>query len=92
MSIVAVYDGLAQVAPSPVELNRAVAVGMAFGPAQALGLVDQLADEAGRFERLQDPDRLRPRWRRSLLACGRLRNPPRCGAVRHGSGDEAAGG
>jgi predicted RNA polymerase sigma factor len=31
VSIVAIYDGLAQVAPSPVvELNRAVAVGMAF--------------------------------------------------------------
>ena len=46
-SIVAIYDGLAQVAPSPVvELNRAVAVGMAFGPAQALRLVDDLADES----------------------------------------------
>jgi RNA polymerase sigma factor (sigma-70 family) len=46
VSIVAIYDGLAQVAPSPVvELNRAVAVGMAFGPAQALRLVDELADE-----------------------------------------------
>jgi predicted RNA polymerase sigma factor len=45
-SIVAIYDGLAQVAPSPVvELNRAVAVGMAFGPAQALPLVDDLAGE-----------------------------------------------
>jgi RNA polymerase sigma factor (sigma-70 family) len=46
VSIVAIYDGLVQVAPSPVvELNRAVAVGMAFGPAQALRLVDDLADE-----------------------------------------------
>jgi len=46
VSIVAIYDGLAQVAPSPVvDLNRAVAVGMAFGPAQALRLVDVLADE-----------------------------------------------
>jgi RNA polymerase sigma-70 factor (ECF subfamily) len=46
VSIVAIYDGLAQVAPSPVvELNRAVAVGMAFGPAQALRLVDAVADE-----------------------------------------------
>jgi RNA polymerase sigma factor (sigma-70 family) len=42
--IVALYDALAQVAPSPVvELNRAVAVGMAFGPAAALELVDALA-------------------------------------------------
>ena len=46
VSIVAIYDGLAQVAPSPVvELNRVVAVGMAFGPAQALRLVDGLAEE-----------------------------------------------
>jgi RNA polymerase sigma-70 factor, ECF subfamily len=45
-SIVAFYDALAEVAPSPVvELNRAVAVGMAYGPAQALRLVDELADE-----------------------------------------------
>ncbi|MBD0281358.1 MAG: RNA polymerase sigma factor [Thermoleophilaceae bacterium] len=41
--IVALYDALAQVAPSPVvELNRAVAVGMAFGPDAALELVDAL--------------------------------------------------
>src|SRR5437868_2094263 len=41
--IVALYDGLAQVRPSPViELNRAVAVGMAFGPAAGLELVDAL--------------------------------------------------
>jgi RNA polymerase sigma-70 factor, ECF subfamily len=46
VSIVAIYDALAQVAPSPVvELNRAVAIGMAYGPAQALPLVDDLADE-----------------------------------------------
>jgi len=44
--IVALYDALAQVAPSPiVELNRAVAVSMAFGPAAALELVDVLANE-----------------------------------------------
>ncbi len=44
--IAALYDGLAQLAPSPVvELNRAVAVGMAFGPAAGLALVDRLADE-----------------------------------------------
>ncbi|MEW6343827.1 MAG: RNA polymerase sigma factor [Pseudomonadota bacterium] len=42
--IVALYDALAQVSPSPVvELNRAVAVGMAFGPAAALEIVDALA-------------------------------------------------
>jgi RNA polymerase sigma-70 factor, ECF subfamily len=44
--IVALYDGLAQLMPSPVvELNRAVAVGMAFGPQAALELVDALRDE-----------------------------------------------
>ena len=44
--IVALYDALAQVAPSPVvELNRAVAVGMAFGPDAGLELIDQLAAE-----------------------------------------------
>jgi RNA polymerase sigma factor (sigma-70 family) len=41
--IVALYDALAQLAPSPVvELNRAVAVSMAYGPAAGLELVDQL--------------------------------------------------
>jgi RNA polymerase sigma factor (sigma-70 family) len=44
--IVALYDALAELAPSPVvELNRAVAVGMAFGPAAGLELVDELASE-----------------------------------------------
>jgi RNA polymerase sigma-70 factor, ECF subfamily len=42
--IVALYDALAQLTPSPViELNRAVAVGMAYGPAAGLELVDALA-------------------------------------------------
>lgn len=44
--IVALYDALAELAPSPVvELNRAVAVGMAFGPTAGLELVDALASE-----------------------------------------------
>jgi RNA polymerase sigma-70 factor, ECF subfamily len=44
--IAALYAGLAQVAPSPVvELNRAVAVGMASGAAAGLALVDRLAAE-----------------------------------------------
>ena len=44
--IAALYDALAQVAPSPiVELNRAVAIAMAFGPAAGLELVDALASE-----------------------------------------------
>jgi RNA polymerase sigma factor (sigma-70 family) len=45
-AIAALYTTLAALAPSPVvELNRAVAVGMAFGPAAGLELVDQLLDE-----------------------------------------------
>ena len=44
--IVALYDALAQISPSPVvELNRAVAVAMAFGPAAGLELVDALTSE-----------------------------------------------
>jgi RNA polymerase sigma factor (sigma-70 family) len=44
--IVALYDALSQLVPSPVvELNRAVAVSMAFGPAAALELVNALSDE-----------------------------------------------
>ncbi len=44
--MVALYDAVAQLAPSPVvELNRAVAVGMAFGPAAGLELVDALVSE-----------------------------------------------
>ncbi|HYF42636.1 MAG TPA: RNA polymerase sigma factor [Ramlibacter sp.] len=44
--IAALYDALAQLSPSPVvELNRAVAVGMAFGPAAGLEIVDALAGE-----------------------------------------------
>jgi len=44
--IAALYDALAQLMPSPVvELNRAVAVGMAYGPAEGLALVDGLMDE-----------------------------------------------
>ena len=46
MRIVALYDALAEVTPSPVvELNRAVAVAMAFGPAAGLAVVDALDDE-----------------------------------------------
>ncbi|MGW4807693.1 RNA polymerase sigma factor [Kitasatospora sp. NPDC004272] len=41
--IVLLYEALGRVAPSPVvELNRAVAVAMASGPAEALALVDEL--------------------------------------------------
>ena len=44
--ISALYDALAQLTPSPVvELNRAVAVAMAFGPAAGLELIDTLTSE-----------------------------------------------
>ena len=44
--IAALYEALAQLTPSPVvELNRAVAVSMAFGPATGLALVDELVSE-----------------------------------------------
>jgi len=44
--IVSLYDELARLAPSPVvELNRAVAIGMAYGPAAGLELVDELKQE-----------------------------------------------
>lgn len=43
--IVALYDALAVITPSPVvELNRSVAVGMAYGPDAALAIVDGLLD------------------------------------------------
>ncbi len=46
VQIVALYDALGARTPSPVvELNRAVAVGMAFGPEAALPLVDALAQD-----------------------------------------------
>ena len=45
--IVALYDALAQLTPSPVvELNRAVAVSMAFGPSAALEIVESIAAES----------------------------------------------
>jgi predicted RNA polymerase sigma factor len=44
--IVSLYEALAQITPSPiVELNRAVAIGMASGPAAGLELIDTLASE-----------------------------------------------
>jgi RNA polymerase sigma factor (sigma-70 family) len=45
--ILALYDALAETMPSPVvELNRAVAVAMVYGPAAALEIADALASEA----------------------------------------------
>jgi predicted RNA polymerase sigma factor len=51
--IAELYAELARIAPSPVvELNRAVAVGMAEGPEAALAIVDTLCDELSRYHRL----------------------------------------
>jgi RNA polymerase sigma factor (sigma-70 family) len=44
--VLALYDALVELTGSPVvELNRAVAVAMAYGPAEGLSLVDALSDE-----------------------------------------------
>ncbi|WP_332815952.1 RNA polymerase sigma factor [Ramlibacter sp.] len=45
-AIASLYAQLGRVAPSPVvELNRAVAVGMAFGPAEGLAIVERLLED-----------------------------------------------
>ncbi|GLS22541.1 RNA polymerase sigma factor [Labrys miyagiensis] len=63
IAIAAYYQALALAAPSPiVEINRAVAVGMAFGPAQGLAIADALRDEP----RLKD-SHLLPTVRGDLL-------------------------
>jgi predicted RNA polymerase sigma factor len=44
--VAALYQVLLQLTPTPVvELNRAVAVAMAFGPAAGLEIVDELQEE-----------------------------------------------
>jgi RNA polymerase sigma-70 factor (ECF subfamily) len=67
--IAALYEALAQLAPSPVvELNRAVAVAMAFGPAAGLEIVEPLTVEPSLAS-----DHLLPSVRGDLLAkLGRL--------------------
>ncbi|WP_044966358.1 MULTISPECIES: RNA polymerase sigma factor [Sorangium] len=67
--IAALYAALAQVTPSPVvELNRAVALSMAFGPAAGLAVVDALTSE-----RSLESYHLLPSVRGDLLAkLGRL--------------------
>ena len=67
--IVALYDALVEITGSPiVELNRAIAVSMAFGPAAGLELVDQLAASG-----ILDDYHLLPSMRGDLLMkLGRL--------------------
>jgi RNA polymerase sigma factor (sigma-70 family) len=81
--IVALYDGLAALTGSPVvELNRAVAVAMAFGPEAGLELVDALADEPALrgyhllpsvrgdlLERLSRHDEARAEFERAAQLC-----------------------
>lgn len=46
VKIAALYDALTQIQPSPiVELNRAVALGMAFGPEEGLALIDEISGD-----------------------------------------------
>jgi predicted RNA polymerase sigma factor len=85
--IVALYDGLAAITGSPVvRLNRAVAVGMAFGPAAGLELLDGLAGEpalagyhllpAARgelLERLGREEEARAEFARAAAMCGNSR-------------------
>jgi RNA polymerase sigma factor (sigma-70 family) len=62
--IAALYDALAQLTPSPVvELNRAVAISMAFGPEAGLELIDGLVAEGS-----LDGYHLLPSVRGDLLA------------------------
>jgi RNA polymerase sigma-70 factor, ECF subfamily len=62
--IAALYEELARITPSPiVDLNRAVAVGMAFGPAAGLEIVDALTTE-----RALESYHLLPSVRGDLLA------------------------
>ncbi len=93
--IVALYDGLAQLAPSPVvELNRAVAVGMAFGPQAALEIVNRLREEPA-----LDSYHLLPSVRGDLLENwaasmrpGPSSSGPRCSQRTRGSGPPCSSG
>ena len=96
--VVALYDVLARVAPSPlVELNRAVAVAMRDGPAAGLALLDTLAgdDRLGGYHLLPAAraDLLAPAWAGSTRP-----RPPTAwrsgpsGTNRSGSSSAAAAG
>jgi RNA polymerase sigma-70 factor (ECF subfamily) len=85
--IAALYDALSQVMPSPVvELNRAVAVGMAFGPAAGLEIADSLLEEpamqgyhllpsvrADLLAKLGRAEEARAEWRRAAGLAGNAR-------------------
>lgn len=91
--IVVLYEALGRLAPSPVvELNRAVAVAMATGPAEALVLVDRLADAKGlrgshllpsvRGELLARLGRADEARSELLTAAGLARNEPQADVLR----------
>lgn len=68
-AIAALYDRLCVVMPSPVvDLNRAIALGMAFGPEEGLRLVDETAGVAA----LRTYAPLRAARGDLLFRCGRL--------------------
>lgn len=85
--IVMLYEALGQLAPSPVvDLNRAVAVSMAHGPAAALRIVDDLVADgrlAGSHQlpsvrgelltRLHRTDEARNELERAVALCGNAR-------------------
>ena len=85
--IAALYDALSQLAPSPVvELNRAVALAMAFGPAAGLELVDELVSDGSLEDyhllpsvrgdllaRLDRPDEARTEFERAAALTGNER-------------------
>ena len=85
--ISALYDALAQLAPSPiVELNRAVVLSMAFGPEAGLELVDRLVTEPALkhyhllpsvrgdlLAKLQRPDEARVEFERAAALTNNLR-------------------
>jgi predicted RNA polymerase sigma factor len=86
-AIVALYDQLVRVTPSPIiELNRAVAVSMASGPQAGLDLVDALADvptlktyhlvpavRGDLLERLHRTDEARAEFERAAALAGNAR-------------------
>jgi len=80
--IALLYDRLAGMAPSTaVEVSRAVAWGMAYGPESGLGLLDRLAEEANGYypfhaaradllRRLERHAEAAGAYRRALALCG----------------------
>ncbi len=77
--IAALYDALAQLVPSPVvELNRAVAVGMAFWPAAGLALVETSSQSSAAPTKRAPSSSARPRSRRThgSASCSWSGRPP----------------